>query len=258
MYSFQTVLSKIQLAKTTDFGDLFNDSIVLFKKVWLQGLQLQLFSFLIMLPFIISFYGPYLKLALDNSSNGPLDPAVLSQSLIEEFGSSLVWVYVLMLTLSIVSSLMYLGFFRILKRIDHGQSFAVTDFFHFFQKALIGKSVVFLLAYVGIAIVATLLCFFPIVYAIIPLMFMLPIFVYNPNLTISEVVKTGFALGNKKWGITFLTLVLNTILLYVVILVTFGLGSLFFGCFLYLPQYIIYKKVIGFETSESATQTADL
>lgn len=258
MFAFQTLLSKIQLAKPTDFGDLFNDSIVLFKKVWFQGLLLQLLSILIMMPFIISFYIPYFRLALENSSNGIMDSTALSQALIDDYGASLVWVYVLMLTLSIVSSLMYLGFFRILKRIDHGQSFAVTDFFHFFQKALIGKSVVFLLAYVGIAIVATLLCFFPIVYAIIPLMFMLPIFVYNPNLTISEVIKTGFALGNKKWGITFLTLVLNTILLYVVILVTFGLGSLFFGCFLYLPQYIIYKKVIGFETSESATQMADL
>ncbi len=258
MYSFQTILSKIQLAKTTDFGDLFNDSIVLFKKVWLQGLQLQLFSFLIMLPFIISFYGPYLKLALDNSSNGPLDPAVLSQSLIEEFGSSLVWVYVLMLTLSIVSSLMYLGFFRIIKRIELGQSFSVTDFFYFFQKAFIGKAFVFLLVYMGIAIAAILLCLLPILYAIIPLMFMLPIFAYNPNLSITEVVKVGFALGNKKWGIAFLTLVLNGILIYVVSLVTFGLGSLFFSCFLYLPQYIIYKNVIGFESPESESQSIDL
>ena len=32
MFAFQTLLSKIQLAKPTDFGDLFNDSIVLFKK----------------------------------------------------------------------------------------------------------------------------------------------------------------------------------------------------------------------------------
>ena len=258
MYSFQTVLSKIQLAKTTDFGDLFNESIVLFKKVWLQGLQLQLFSFLIMLPFVISFYGPYFKLALDNSTSGQLDPNVLSQSLIDEFGSSLVWVYALMFMFSIVSSLMYLGFFRIIKRIEHGQTIAVTDFFHFFQKVLIGKAFVFLLAYMGIAIAAILLCLLPILYAIIPLMFMLPIFAYNPNLSITEVVKVGFALGNKKWGITFLTLVLNGILIYVVSLVTFGLGSLFFSCFLYLPQYIIYKNVIGFESPESEPQSVDL
>ena len=163
-----------------------------------------------------------------------------------------------MLTLSIVSSLMYLGFFRIIKRIELGQSFSVTDFFYFFQKAFIGKAFVFLLVYMGIAIAAILLCLLPILYAIIPLMFMLPIFAYNPNLSITEVVKVGFALGNKKWGIAFLTLVLNGILIYVVSLVTFGLGSLFFSCFLYLPQYIIYKNVIGFESPESESQSIDL
>ncbi len=66
MFAFQTLLSKIQLAKPTDFGDLFNDSIVLFKKVWFQGLLLQLLSILIMMPFIISFYIPYFRLALEN------------------------------------------------------------------------------------------------------------------------------------------------------------------------------------------------
>jgi len=52
--------------------------------------------------------------------------------------------------------------------------------------------------------------------------------------------------------------VLNGILIYVVSLVTFGLGSLFFSCFLYLPQYIIYKNVIGFESPESESQSIDL
>jgi hypothetical protein len=84
---------------------------------------------------------------------------------------------------------------------------------------------------------------------------MLPVFAYNAHLSISEVVKVAFALGNKKWGITFLILLLNMILFYVVTFVTCGLGALFVSCFLYLPQYIIYKKVIGFDTSESASQS---
>ena len=42
MFSFQTLLSKIQGSSTIDFGDLFNESVTLFKKVWVQGLILQL------------------------------------------------------------------------------------------------------------------------------------------------------------------------------------------------------------------------
>ena len=68
----------------------------------------------------------------------------------------------------------------------------------------------------------------------------------------------SFALGNKKWGITFLTLILNGILLYVIALVTCGLGMLFVSCFIYLPQYIIYKKVIGFDEPKLDIQSTDL
>ena len=38
MYSFQTLITKIQSSKPIDFGDLFNASLNLFKKVWVQGL----------------------------------------------------------------------------------------------------------------------------------------------------------------------------------------------------------------------------
>ena len=59
MFSLQTLLSKIQGSSTIDFGDLFNESVSLFKKVWVQGLILQLISGLIMLPVLIGFYIPY-------------------------------------------------------------------------------------------------------------------------------------------------------------------------------------------------------
>ena len=181
----------------------------------------------------------------------------LSRALIEEYGTSLIWIYLLIFVVSIVSSLLYLGFYRIIKEMDHGNPFVVTDFFYFFKSPVLGKAIVLLLAYTGIAILAALLCFFPLIYAIIPLMFMLPVFVYNSHLSTSEIIKVAFALGNKKWGITFLILMLNIILFYAVSFVTCGLGALFISCFLYLPQYIIYKKVIGFDTPESVAQSID-
>ena len=258
MYALQTLLNKIQTSKTIDFGDLFNESLDLFKKVWVQGLLLQLFSILIMLPFIISLYLPYFTLALDGGLNQTMGSTELSRALIEEYGTSLIWIYLLILLVSIVSSLLYLGFYRIIKEMDHGNPFVVTDFFYFFKSPVLGKAIVLLLAYTGIAILAALLCFFPLIYAMIPLMFMLPVFVYNSHLSTSEIIKVAFALGNKKWGITFLILMLNIILFYAVSFVTCGLGALFISCFLYLPQYIIYKKVIGFDTPESVAQSIDL
>ena len=257
MFSFQSLLSKIQGASTIDFGDLFNESVTLFKKVWVQGLILQLFSILIMLPFIIILYVPYFELILENSSNGVVNSAALGQELVDTYGSSLLWIYSLMLLASLVSYVLYLGFFRIVKHIDHGQAFVFSDLFYFFKAASIAKALRLAVTYLFISILAALLCFLPIIYAIVPLMFLLPVFAYNPDLSISEIVKVGFALGNKKWGITFLTLVLNGILIYVIALVTCGLGTLFVSCFLYLPQYIIYKKVVGFDGPKEGVQSID-
>ena len=126
MYAVQTLLSKIQTSKTIDFGDLFNESLGVFKKVWVQGLLLQLFSIVIMLPFIISLYLPYFTLALDGGLNQTLGSTELSKALIEEYGASLIWIYLLMFLASIVSSLLYLGFYRIVKEMDHGNSFVVS------------------------------------------------------------------------------------------------------------------------------------
>jgi len=69
MLTLQTILNKIQNSKSIDFGDLFNETLGLFKKVWVQGLLLQLFSILVMLPFIVVFYVPYFSLILQSSKN---------------------------------------------------------------------------------------------------------------------------------------------------------------------------------------------
>jgi hypothetical protein len=254
MYAIQTILNKIQTSKSIDFGELFNESLGVYKKVWVQGLLLQLFSTFIMLLLIVSFYLPYFTLALDGGLDPTMSSADLGTTLIEDFGASLLWIYLLMFIVSIISSLLYLGFYRVVKEIDHGNLFVMSDFFYFFKSSILIKSIVLILAYTGISVLAALLCFFPLIYAVVPLMFLLPVFAYNSHLSISETIKVAFALGNKKWGITFTILILNIILFYVISLATCGIGVLFVSCFLYLPQYIIYKKVIGFDTVESTPQ----
>ena len=134
---------------------------------------------------------------------------------------------------------------------DKGEDFKAVDFFYYFNYEIIKKALLLVLANVAVVILALLLCVFPVFYVMIPLMFVTPIFVYNPELSISEVLKTAFGLGHKKWGITFLISLLNIIALYVLILLTCGLGSLFFGCFLQMPIYVLYKKIISFDDSQT-------
>ena len=55
---------------------------------------------LIMLPFMISLYLPYFTLALNGNLNQQMGSADLSSALIEEYGTSLVWIYLLMFAVS--------------------------------------------------------------------------------------------------------------------------------------------------------------
>jgi hypothetical protein len=168
-----------------------------------------------------------------------------------QFGTAAVIYYSLTVVLAVVSSFLTFGFFRVIRQMDKGEDFKTVDFFYFFNTERIKKALLVVLANVAVVILALLLCVFPVFYVVIPLMFVTPIFVYNPELSISEVLKSSFALGHKKWGITFLISLLNIIALYVLILLTCGLGSLFFGCFLQMPIYVLYKKIISFDNSQT-------
>ena len=112
MYAFQTIINKIQSSKSIDFGDLFNESLVLFKKVWVQGLILQLISGLIMLPVLIGFYIPYFELVTNMSSNGVIDTPDFMPELISAYGiSGILWLYLFLAVVSLFSYILYLGFF---------------------------------------------------------------------------------------------------------------------------------------------------
>ena len=259
MYSYQSLLSKIQSSSNIDFGDLFNESVSMFKKVWVQGLILQLLSGLIILPLIVSFYSPYYKLAFKANSNGIVDSSAYGQELVDAYSvSAVLWLYLFLIIASLLSYVLYLGFYRTIRQIDQGQAFVFSELFYFFKAASIRKSLGLALTYVLISAISALLCFIPLLYTIVPLMFLFPVFAYNFELSISEIVKVSFALGKKKWGITFVTLFLNGMLIYVVSLLTLGLGALFVSCFLYLPQYIIYKKIIGFDIAKANVQSIEI
>jgi len=203
----------------------------------LQGFLLQLITIALSLPLL--FFN-FINFSDFSNNSVPL-----------QFGTAAVIYYSLTVVLAVVSSFLTFGFFRVIRQMDKGEDFKTVDFFYFFNTERIKKALLVVLANVAVVILALLLCVFPVFYVVIPLMFVTPIFVYNPELSISEVLKSSFALGHKKWGITFLISLLNIIALYVLILLTCGLGSLFFGCFLQMPIYVLYKKIISFDNSQT-------
>jgi hypothetical protein len=203
----------------------------------LQGFLLQLITIALSLPLL--FFN-FINFSDFSNNSVPL-----------QFGTAAVIYYGLTVVLAVVSSFLTFGFFRVIRQMDKGEDFKTVYFFYFFNTERIKKALLVVLANVAVVILALLLCVFPVFYVVIPLMFVTPIFVYNPELSISEVLKSSFALGHKKWGITFLISLLNIIALYVLILLTCGLGSLFFGCFLQMPIYVLYKKIISFDNSQT-------
>lgn len=244
MSVFITLQQKISKAPSIDFSDLFNDTISTYKKVWLQGLLCQLINTVVGLPLLLMNSEVFSLETL--TSNGPFVRDVNDQYFLTTPPSELaLWFLTLFVTI-LISTTVNFGFFRIVKQIDTGGRFEFSDFFYFIKSDHIVKSILVILAYFGVALLATLMCVLPLFYVMIPLMFVPPMFAYNnTELSVSETIKLSFQLGHKKWGITFVITVLNGIFLYLITIFTCGLGSLFFGCIMQLPIYIIYKKTLA-------------
>ena len=231
-----------------DFSDLFNESIAVFKTVWLQGVLLQLVGGVLSAPLLI------LNLGFDfNNISQSSNSEFVSHLPLDIFESDTVLSYslffVLIFLLSIATNIVSFGFFRIIKQMDCGQEFVFLDFFYFFKAKELKKAILLVLIYFGITMVALLFFVLPIFYVMIPLMFLAPVFAYNSELKISEIINLTFKLGHKKWGLTFVTTLLNVLLIYILTIATYGLGAVFFGCFIQIPIYIIYKKTIGIEAA---------
>ena len=245
--SLSDLQSRIQNAKALDFGTIFNQSIELFKKVWVQGLLLQLLVLVIMIPFLLIFYLPIFAVIIEQSQSGYVDPDAMNEVFYGRGPAYILLFYLVIFVLSSVSAVLYAGFYRIVNKIDYNREFQFSDFFYFFKGNYFVKAFFLMILASIISFVAALLCVLPVFYVMVPIMFFIPIFAFNPELSISDIITLGFNLGNKKWGITFGLLIVTWIILVVLTMITCGLGSIFLSSFVYLPIYMIYKEIIGFE-----------
>lgn len=246
--------SKITNAARLDFGTVFNHSIELFKKSWLQGFLLQLFSTILILPFVFAFYVPFLMLMFSQAESGIYESADFD-GLFGGFSAVFVIIIIVgIFFIGMVQLALISAFYRILRRLDSGLEVKTKDLFYFLKRDYLGKLFLIITISILIAIPAALLFYLPLIYVIVPLSFITVVFAFNPEWTLSDIISSSFRLGNKRWFLTFGLLVVTYILMTMISMISCGLGSLFLSAFLYHPLYFIYKETIGFDDANELDQ----
>lgn len=242
MNALNILLEKIDRSKTLDFGDIFSNSIELFKKVWVQGLIMMLLMLVILIPFYLVMYLPFIGMGfLDMdaySYNNDISPILMIPFFI--------MIFVFSIVAMVLSFGMKASFYRICKMKDLNEA-GSDDYFYYLKKPYLGKVIVLSLMTFGISLLATLLCFLPIIYVMVPITLINVIFAFNPDLSASDIIKAGFRLGNKKWLITFGLIVISAILAELVGLLMCFVGIFVTASFSYIPAYFVYKESVGFQ-----------
>ncbi|GAA4273114.1 hypothetical protein U6A24_07540 [Aquimarina gracilis] len=251
------LFEKIEKSAPLDFGDVFSKSFDLFKKVWVQGFVHLLITLLVMLPLIFIMYIPIFALAglagyeSSYDSYGDYPAEELS------IGITILFV-VLVLVISMIATALQFGitahYYRVCKQADLGLP-ETSSYFMFLKGKYLGKIFTLAIATFGIALLAALLCYLPIFYVMVPLQLLGVIFAFNPDLSVNDLIKGSFKLGNKIWLAAFGLILLSSILSQIVGMLLCFVGIFFTASFVYMPVYYMYKNTIGFEDEPGNDET---
>jgi hypothetical protein len=258
MNTISYLQEKINNARALDFGTIFSASIELFKKTWLQGFLLQLFTVIVMLPLIIVLYVPLITMMIAQANSGYSGSDTYS-----DFFAGMSIIYILFVIVGIfvlgaVSVALQAAFFRIMRALDEGKTITTSDFFCFLNGKHLSKTFLLVLVTVIIAIPSVLLCYIPLIYMMVPFSLFALIFAFNPELSVGDIVKVSFKLGHKKWLLAFGLIFVSGLLAEIVGLLLCGIGTLFTAAFVYHPVYLIYKDVIGFDNEDEISTIGEV
>lgn len=245
---------RVANAGALDFGNILNDALTLFKKSWLQGFLMQLIIFVIVLPFILLLYVPFIMMIISQSDAGEFNTYGMSDVFAGFSIIYMVFFGIGIIVISTVQTSLYMSFLRMLKKLDEGREVKTSELFYFIKGKYLGKIFLLMLITILIAIPAILFFYLPFLYLIIPISFFSVVFAFNPEWSLGDIISGGFQLGNKKWFLTFGLLFLSYVLLVIAITLSCGLGSLFLTPFMYHPLYQIYKNTVGFDNSTELDQ----
>ena len=252
MTSIDNFSKKLAQAQTLDFGTIFSESIELFKKTWLQGFLMQIFTLLVMLPIIIIFYVPFIAMIIAQQESG--DTQAMNNFFTSMSVAYIICVFAAIIILGTIAVAITAAFFRIIKKLDYAEQVTTVDFFYFVKGKYLVKIFIIMLVSILIAIPSALLCYIPLIYTIVPISYLTVIYAFNPDFSVGDIINNAFKLGNKRWLITFGLLFVSYLGVFVLSMLTCGLGSLFLQPFLLHPLYLIYKHTIGFNEISAIDQ----
>lgn len=236
--NFISVTQRINESRPIDFGSIFNDSIELFKKVWLQGFITILLTFVAILPFYILMYLPLIAAGISDPEafNAGEMPPVLMQLMFLVMPIAFLGIIMIALCLNA-------AFLRICRLKDMNE-IGKEDYFFYLKKEYMGKALMLALIMFGLSILGTLACFIGIFYLIVPMSLFPAFLAFDKDLSPMEITKASFALGNKNWLVIFgLILVMGLIAQLGVLLCL--VGVLFTAMLGKIPAYFIYKETVG-------------
>lgn len=246
-----SLFDRIEKAPRPDFGDILSRSFKLYGQVWVEGLIHCLIAVAIAIPVMLIAYIPlfpmYAEILSDGRYIGDFDPSVpwLIGYILALFVASLI--------INVCVYAITAHFFAVLKKKDLGTQEDVGGYFSYLQGNF-GKLFVLNLASAGIAILAVALCYLPIFYVMVPLQLLVAIFAFNPDLSVSDMIRASFRLGNRFWLIIFGLIILCSIIAQLGILLC-GIGILATAFFAYVPIYNVYKDTIGFSEDNASSDT---
>lgn len=244
--------SNIEKSASLDFSSIFSRSIDLFKKVWVQGFVHLILGYVVTLGISFVFYLLMLLVAIPfGISLNLTEMAAYPEAWAASIGITGIIVFIaLYIILIMLSTGVFLGifahFFCTLREVDQG-NVETSEYFKFLKRPYLFKLAKLGLAIFGITMLASLACGLPLFYVIVPIAMMLPVFAFNPDLSVRELISIAFKVGNKHWFTIFITLSIFGLITVVATLFTCGLGALFLTPLTYIPLYYIYKDTIGIE-----------
>lgn len=227
---------KIQEANQVDFGNALDQTLKIFKKVWLKG-----FLMIIVIA-VFTFALGILLQVLGLSTSYEFNWSEISDLYNINVDNLLVSVPQGIL-IGIITFPLLAGFYRTCKEVDlHNNE---EDFlFHYFKGEHFSKIALLAVVHNILALMAQALFLIPYIYAFIPLSYFIILYTFNPELKIGEIIELSFIFGTKKWFVTFGTVMLMFILAMVGIVACF-VGILFTISLVYIPYYVVYKESIG-------------
>lgn len=243
-----TIFERIEKAKSVDFGEIFSKSFELYKTSFKEGLMHSLVSFLVVLPFVLIVYIPILPSYIEMIQNAG-DP-YYQPSFMEDYTPFMIFgwaivVFFLSFLIQVINLSVFGHFYKVLRNIDHGTHKEIGSYFTMLQNNF-SKLLVLSLATFGIALLAALLCYLPILYVMVPLQLILPILAFNEELSNSDIIKAAFKLGNKYWLILFLLIIVAGFLSALGMIACYiGLIATMF--FTHVVMYTFYKDSVGFD-----------